>query len=697
MPAPSRPSIVHGVLAAFCVALVLRAAQVQLWEHELWARRAVNQHTAEAALPAPRGEIVDATGTSLARSRELVRLSFKLDDMKDRRGLYRALVKLGVPANRARPVLDAKRKWYDLRDGFQPSKVADLLKVPGVRASAAGDRVYVQSPGTRQLVGRADIDGKNSSGLELLLDSLLRGEPGRSRTLRAANGKRFATPDMLTEPPRAGHTVQLTINQVLQDICDQALDDAVRRLNADGGDVVILDPHTGAIRCLTSNRRGQRIGGPLTIVEPFEPGSTLKPFLVARLLEMGKATPTERVNTFNGVYEVQGRRITDVHKAPTMTVTDVIRHSSNVGIARLSERVKDGELYALYRDLGFGTPTGVSFPRESGGTLTIPKKWSNQSHHSLAIGYEVAVTPLQLALAYGALANGGELMAPALIQEVRTVDGAVVYAHSARPIRRVYDPGTTRTVMTMLESVVDSGTAQDAGLATFDVAGKSGTARRTVGGKYGRGGTQSYTSSFVALFPAHKPQYVVLVKVDNPRGTYYGGKTAAPVAKAIITAAVAARDASLDWGKITGRRDSYRGPAPDAIAARADSSGAQQVAGGALATDTGRPVLAEAPDGAAAGAGAVGFVPSVPLVDTMPEPAPREPERFNVAHPPREAARVTKVVSVPDVRGLPLRVAVRELHRAGFRVQLTASGGGVTSPPAGAPARTGAVVRLARP
>lgn len=684
MPSPSRLSIVHAALAVFSVALVVRAAQVQLFEHEAWSNRAIRQHTAEASLPAPRGEIEDATGVTLARSRELVKLSFKLDDMKDRRGLYRALRKLRVPDSRARPVLDQKRKWYDLRERFQPSQVADLLKLPGVRSAPAGDRVYVQSAGTRQLVGRADPEGNNSEGLELLLDSLLRGEPGRAQTLRAADGKRFATPEMLTEPPRAGHTVRLTINQVLQDICDQAIDDAVKRLNADGGDVVILDPHTGEIRCLSSLRRRQRVGSPLTIVEPFEPGSTLKPFLVARLLEMGKASPREMINTFNGVYEVDGRRITDVHKAASMSVADVIRHSSNVGIARLSERVKDGELFSLYRDLGFGTPTGVSFPMESGGTLTIPKRWSKHSHHSLAIGYEVAVTPLQLALAYGALANGGDLMAPALVRQIRDVDGRVTYTHQPRAIRRVFDPPTTRAVMAMLESVVDSGTAQDAGLATFDVAGKSGTARRTVGGRYARDGTQSYISSFVALFPASKPQYVVLVKLDNPRGTYYGGKTAAPVAKSIITAAVAARDASLDWGKLSGRRESYV-PPPPAVATRPDSVERREVAAGSVATDS------------AGDASTVPTIPMVAWVDTTPEPEPRPPERFDLSRPLREPARVTRVVTVPDVHGLPLRVAVRELHRAGFRVQLTSGIGGVTAPPAGAPSRTGALVRLARP
>ncbi len=489
---------------------------------------------------------------------------------------------------------------------------------------------------------------------------------------------------MLTEPPRAGHSVRLTINQVLQDICDQALDDAVRRLNADGGDVVILDPHSGEVRCLSSNRRRVRLSTPMTIVEPFEPGSTLKPFLVARLLELGRATPTEMVNTANGVYEVFGRRITDIHKAASMSVADVIRYSSNVGIARLSERVKDGELFSLYRDLGFGTPTGISFPQESGGTLNIPKRWSIQSHHSLAIGYEIAVTPLQLALAYGAIANGGELMAPALIKDIRDADGRIIYEHQPRPVRRVYDEKTTKTVMKMLESVVDSGTAQDAGLATFDVAGKSGTARRTVGGRYGRGGTQSYTSSFVALFPAAKPQYVVLVKIDNPRGTYYGGKTAAPVAKAIITAAVSARNASLDWGKLTGRQASYLVPPVDRrgdlIRPRGDRSRP------APSRSTRQAMRRRRPD-STLGLGRLDARSRV-----------CRSRRASTSRARCASSRASRAWSAfPTCAGFRCAWPFANCTRPGFRVQLTAAGGGVTSPPAGAPSRTGALVRLSRP
>lgn len=683
MKTPQRHQIIHGVLVVFAVALIAKAAQVQLFQHSRWETAADNQHTVASTLPAPRGDIEDATGRQLAHSRELVRLGFALDVVESRRALYNLLLKTGVPSSRARPVLDKDRKWYELRQSFQPNAVKRIFALKGVRQFAVGEREYIPSEGSRKLLGHVNATGEGTDGIELLADSLLRGEAGMARTLKTGDGRRFDSPDMLTDAPRRGHTVRLTINQALQDICDQAIADATRRLDADGGDVVILDPFTGAIRCLASHRRNVVAGGAATILEPFEPGSTLKPFLVGRLLEEGKVRPDERVETYNGEYTVHGRRITDVHKAPWLTVSGIIQYSSNVGIARLSERVSDGELFELYRDIGFGTATGVAFPIEASGRLYDPRTWSAQSHASLAIGYEVTVTPLQLALAYGAIANGGTLMSPGLIDEIRSSDGEVIYKHRPRQVRRVYDEATTRKVMAMLESVVDSGTAKDAGLASFALAGKSGTARRASSGRYGKGGTVTYTSSFVGLFPAKKPQWVVLVKLDNPRGSYYGGKTAAPVTRAVIETALAARDASLEWGELTTQRVAYKPPAGDSAApvkpAAAAASPNIKVATAQVSADS------------------AAVASRVPLIDSTPEPEPAPPARFQIAKRPVEPVPVTKVVDIPDVTGLPLRVAVRELHKAGFRVQLTAGSRGATSPVAGTPARTGSLVRLSHP
>jgi cell division protein FtsI (penicillin-binding protein 3) len=535
-----------------------------------------------------------------------------------------------------------------------------------------GDRVYVQSEGTRRLVGAVARDGRGQSGLELQLDSLLQGRDGRARTVRGRGGNRFESPDMRHELPTRGHTVRLTINQVLQDICDQALSAAIRRLAADGGDVVILDPQSGAVRCMASRRPGGPAGGTAALLDPFEPGSTLKPFLAARLMERGLARPDDEVDTFNGHLELHGRTVSDLHKAERMTLSDVIRYSSNVGIAQFAERLSDGELYELLRDLGFGSPTGLPYPSETSGRLQHPRKWTVQSKVSHAIGYELSVTPLQLAVAYTALATGGTVMAPALIEEIRDAEGRVVYAHRPQALRRVFEQRTVDQLLPMLESVVDSGTATSAALGTFALAGKSGTARRTFQGRYREAW---YSSSFVGLFPARNPQYVVLAKIDNPRHeSIYGGRVAAPVAKAVIEGALAAYDASLDWSKLAPQKAA---PAP-ALATRADQS-------------TGA-VAEVAPE-----TGAVSVTPSVALVDSAREPDPRPPATFDVGRSLEPDKPDRRVVEVPDVRGLPLRVAARVLHDAGFRVHVVAGGGSVTRPPPGTSLATGSVVRLARP
>jgi membrane peptidoglycan carboxypeptidase len=285
----------------------------------------------------------------------------------------------------------------------------------------------------------------------------------------------------------------------------------------------------------------------------------------------------------------------------------------------------------------------------------------------MAMGYEISVTAVQLAAAYGAIANDGLLLVPTLVKSIRDADGNVVYDHRPQVVRRVLMPRTARALRDVLASVVDSGTATDAGLATFDLGGKSGTARRVSGGRYVEG---SYTSTFVGLFPARNPQYVVLVKLDNPRGAYYGGKTAAPVAKAVLQAAIAARDASLDRGDLAMQRALYVPP-------EAESPGRSRVAAsgrvGADATEPG---------------------PRYALVDSTPVAPPARVSFDLRADTTRPAVR--DQVTVPDVRGLPVRVAARELHRAGLRVAFVTSVPFEVSPPPGAVVAAGTLVRVAR-
>ena len=648
----SRVGIIYLSLLLFGGALVARAAQVQLWQGALWAERAERQHFKAAKVPAPRGAILDAAGVHLAQSRELVRLEIAPREVRDRKALGKALSELGVERRWVQRATDARRKWVSIPGKFLPIDAAPVVAMRGVYSEPVIERVYPQSEGTRRIVGRVGADGEAIDGIELMLDTLLQGVAGATTMMREASGRAIGWGAPEGTSARRGHSVTLTLNYELQSIADRALADAVSRMGASGGDIVILDPHEGSILALASKRANPRSTAATALTEPFEPGSTLKPFVAAALLERGLATPDDIIETGNGTYETHGRTITDIHREPRMSLADVIKWSSNVGIVKFAERLQPEQHYELLRDLGFGAPTGVPYPSEASGTLRMPHDWTKMSPASLAMGYEIAVTPLQLAVAYASIANGGELIEPSLVREIRDADGRVRYRHTKRVARRVMSPEVARTIRTMLVDVVEHGTAVQADLSTFAVAGKSGTARRTTNGRYSAG---HYTATFVGLFPAEKPQYVILVKLDDPSGAYYGGATAAPVTKIVLEAAIAARDAALDRGALATRP--RRGNTPVAEVA-----------------DTSAPAV---PD---ADTGAVSTIPYVFALDAPPPPPV-----------PRGAAR-----PVPDVRGLPLRDAVRMLHDSGFQVRLGRGPDGETRPLPGTLARPGDTVRLLR-
>ncbi len=342
-------------------------------------------------------------------------------------------------------------------------------------------------------------------------------------------------------------------------------------------------------------------------------------------------------------------------------------------------------MYETLRDFGFGTPTGVTYPSEAPGILHEPATWSAQSQASLAIGYELAVTPIQLATAYAALANGGRLLEPALIREIRDPDGALVYTHRPSLVRQVLRPETTRTLRQILATVVDSGTATEAALSSYEFGGKSGTARRASGGTYGRG---SYTSLFVGLFPAESPQYVVLVKLDNPQGSYYGGRTAAPVAKAVVEAAIAARDAALDQSSLALQKAPYVPPDVDRVPGGSVASSVRRAPGRVESSpdDSGNKSRVEVADPETSGDGLADVANGICC----------PPARFDVGKAAPDTAVSREQVVVPDVRDVPLRAAVRQLHRAGLRVVLVEGGSSMTPSPGTAVTR-GSLIRLGRP
>ena len=412
---------------------------------------------------------------------------------------------------------------------------------------------------------------------------------------------------MIAEPV-AGNDVVLTLDAELQEIAQRALDDAIDNMQADGGDVVMLDPQSGEVLAVAS-RRADGTMRPSAFTETFEPGSLAKIFAAAALIAYDRVRPGEHVSGEGGRYRLPDRVVTDEHPLPSLTLADAIRVSSNIALVKFVARLHPAEQYGVLRAFGFGAPTGVEFPAESPGRLRPPREWSRPSSASLAIGYELAVTPIQLAAAYGAIANNGVLLEPTLIREIRAPNGTVRYRHRPEPVRRVISPEVAARLRDLLRGVVEQagGTGERAALANFQLAAKTGTARRVVGGHYAAG---QYTASFAALFPADEPQLVVVMKIDNPqKGSYFAAQTAAPVTRSMLEQALAARTVALDRARLSN------------VAASADHARLDE------------------PDGV------------VPYVVPWPYTIYTEPDRI-----------------IPNVTGRPLREAIRTLHRRGFQV-----------------------------
>jgi cell division protein FtsI (penicillin-binding protein 3) len=649
----SQHGALHGrrrrlLLAALLVGgLVLlgRGFQLQVLQAAEWAGRAERQQREEVRLPAERGTIFDRNGIPLATTREMIRVSTAPREIEDRDAVARTLREvLDLDGRAVSRALDRSRRWVVLPGRYEPTSRASLESIPGVYVERVLERFRPHGDVAVEILGLTSADGRALGGIELVADSLLRGEDGYALARRDAGGTAIPGALMPVEEPRQGHDVYLTLDLGLQEIAEEALRATLREHDAEAGDMIFADPRTGDLLAAVSVRRsGARLWRGVT--DPYEPGSTVKPFMMAALLQRGRVSLSDSVYTEDGYYRQGRREIRDVHGYGWLTAGEVLRYSSNIGMVKLAGRLDPEEHYAALRDFGFGTPTGVSYPSESGGRLTRPDAWSGYTQASLAMGYEVSVTPLQMTMAYGALANGGRLLAPRLIREVRSPEGRPVPQGEAREIRRVVDEATAEVVAEVLADVVREGTGQEAGLGTFHVAGKTGTARMFEDGEYR---SDAYTASFAGFFPARDPQLVFLVKLD--RGSEYGGSVAAPVTRATLAAALAARATPLD-------RRAVATTVPDAAPVEVTAAGFEMEA----------------------------WLPPVP-----------GPYVFRTeAGPPRRALSAAGSTPVPDVRGGNARDAAAALHASGFRVRIHGVGRVETvEPAAGTAAARGSVVEV---
>jgi cell division protein FtsI (penicillin-binding protein 3) len=634
----ARIAVIQFAFALGIVAILARAMQLQLLQGGRWAEQAQRQRTERTVLPARRGALFDRDGVPLAVSQEYYHVGVAPNELADARAVPLLSRHLGVSRAALERGVRIGKRWIYFHGPFTATQVQPLRRLAGVHLTGDFQRFYPSRALARPIIGGLSPDGPvGAAGLELALDSILTGQPGEAVLLKDRAGRRYDSPSRLVREPVAGNHVVLTLDAELQEIAERGLDDALTEMKADGGDVVFLDPTNGELLALASRQtRGSILGSvrASTFTDPFEPGSTAKLFTAAALLTHGKVRSSDAVFIEGGRWEMpvtssgRTRLITDVHKTTgNLTLAQTVQISSNVGMAKFSSRLSPEEQFEMLRDFGFGTPTGAEFPSESRGRLARPDKWQPMyTRASMAMGYEFGVTPVQLAAAYAAIANDGLLLTPTLVREIRDPDGGLLYRHQPEPVRQVVTPQVAAQLRQFMKGAVgEGGTGGGAQLVNYALLGKTGTAVRFEGGRYVRG---EYTASFAALFPADNPQLVVVVKIDNPTGKYYGGLTAAPVTRTMLQQALASRRVAIDRSRLTPRD-------------------------------------------------------SAPPRTPRPATTPVGMSRVVLSWPYRPDRQAAVTRPVPDVGGRSVREAALALHRRGFRVSLRGLGRVSRTLPAG--------------
>lgn len=573
MAKPStRIAFLQGALALAAAAVLAQAFRVSVVQHSVWKARAEQARSKDKKVPAWRGTIYDRNGAALAVTRVSYHINVAVAQLRDTTGAIRRLSRaLDLPMATVSSRLQRSPNAY-FHGPYSAQQANQLRGIKGVYRDPMLDRAYPRSPRAAPLLGGFNQDkASGSGGLEAAYDSLLKGVDGLKLLTIDGRGGAFEGPNAVVRRPIRGSDIYLTIDANLQGIAENALERALIEFDAEDGDIVLLDVHSGEVLALASLRStaGETPRPTASaMVEEYEPGSTAKIFTAAAVLQMGADT-TPR-SGMGGVWNMpigrgRVRAITDAHRVDGyLTLGETIKHSSNIAISQFALGLRPEQHYAVLRDFGFGTPANIGFPGEARGRLRRPAQWENNllSQASIAQGYEFMSTALQMASAYAVLANGGKLLRPTLVREIRGDSTGTSWVHRPEVIRQVIDEGVAARAMQFLASATDSGgTGTKAQLDRIQVVGKTGTAKLVEHGQYIR----LYRGSFAGVYPGDAPQVVIYVMINKPRGAaYYGGLVAAPVVRSILQQGLALHNSPLDRTSLTATVASRpRRPAPE--------------------------------------------------------------------------------------------------------------------------------------
>ncbi len=666
--------VLCGVMGLALGGIVSSAWRVQVEDGPEWRDMAEKQRQRRLHIEPKRGTIYDRNGASLAVSIEVPSVSADAAELLrgvDGEAAQEATLRdasarigkaLSLDAADVYAKLASRRRfaWIKRRiSGDEAEAVRDLgdpkrqaHPVHGLTIEGEGHRYYPGRELAGPLLGFVAPDAQGKDGLELSLDEDLRGKVEEMHGLRDRSGR------LIFEGGGEGQALQgddivLSIDEGIQHVAEREIEAAMHTYETKGGSLVVVDPFSGEILALASvpgynpndytesaadDRRDR------TVTDRFEPGSVMKPFLMAGALAAGTLKPTDSINCEHGVYQIGGVTIHDTHLNDTLTPTQVLAKSSNIGALKIGLELGEPALYATYRRFGFGEPTGITLPGEASGVLR-PKgrAWYDAETASASFGQGISVSTLQLAMAMSAIANGGRLLEPILVKKVTDGRGETIRESSVHVRREAIPPGVARTVAEMLTAVTeDGGTAVEAAIPGYRVAGKTSTAQKVdpTTGKYS---TEKYTAVFVGFVPVEHPRLVVAVVLDEPMIGHYGGDLAGPVFRRVA-------EASLR----------YLGVTP--------SAGAAKIASVKREGDPADATLAA-------------------MKTSPPVPAP--------AASAVEGPAAPGGIRVPDATGLPAHDVVVALSKAGFVPQIEGWGRAVRQTPApGTPAPRGSAVRV---
>lgn len=672
-----RYHLVTSLFGLGLLAVIVRLFTLQVLNGAEYRDIAQRQYESRVPLQADRGAIYDRNGTLLATN--VPALSFAVDPeaVEDPERLARLFADvLGGPVEEYRAKVTAEGRsfvWIARKVVGDDAQRLGAIEDRGLIELTEPLRRFEFGSVGSQIVGCVNLDNVGLSGLELTYNEVLGGSDGYMMMQRDARGFRRPDVDLPRVEPEHGENLELTIDITVQSIVEDELARGVAVADASSGTVVALKPQTGEILALASwptfdpNRLAEADQDgvrPRGVTDTYEPGSTMKAITAAAAIEEGAVRLEELIDGEGGEYRLEdGTTIRDGHAFGRVTFIEAFRQSSNVVLAKVANRLDERTFYRYIRDFGFGMPTGVDLPGEVRGEVKSPEKFSEETQAFMAYGYQISVTPVQLAAAYGAIANGGELMRPYILKRRFDRNGETLGEEEPGMIRRVISEETAAKLRYLLGDVVGRGTGQSAQLVGMSVAGKTGTAQQLHEGSYQ---SERYNASFVGFFPADRPEMVLLVLLSDPKNGYYGGQVAAPIFSAIARRVI---NATMVDERSDLLRAGLHAPAPEQGGHLPDLRGLDRQTALEVAARRGLRIRT------------VGEGSSV----LRQEPAPGEKitagERVTL-----DCGAGEQIDRLPDLRGLPMRRALAIAGRIGIEPRVRGTGIVVAqAPPPGTP------------